>query len=382
MDLMAVPGRSGFERDAAEWIRGRLLAAGAKKSQICFDAANRKSPFLGGGGNCGNLIFKLPGTLPGPRRMLVAHMDTVPLCEGSRPVRRGGRLVSGKQGVALGADDRTGCATILTAALEIQKRRLPHPPLTFMWTVQEEVGLCGARFCSLAKLGGPKLVFNWDGGTPDLVTVGATGAYNMSIAIHGVASHAGGRPREGVSAAAIFALAVADLKKNGWHGLIRKGGLRGTSNIGVVRGGQATNVVMDRLEIEAEARAHDRQLRRRIVAAYRKAFERAARSVKSTLGRRGRIGFEATFKYESFELPRKAPAVLEAERVVRSVGLRPKRQVSNGGLDANWLTARGLPAVTMGLGNRHAHKVTECMVVREYLDACRIALLLATGNGV
>jgi len=174
--LMAVPGKSGFEREAAEWIRGQLLAAGARRSQISFDRANRKSPFLDGGGNCGNLIFKLPGTMPGPRRLLMAHMDTVPLCERSRPVRRGGRIVSANKATALGADDRTGCAAILAAALELLKRKLPHPPLTFMWTVQEEVGLYGARFCSLGKLGNPKLVFNWDGGTPDMVTVGATGA--------------------------------------------------------------------------------------------------------------------------------------------------------------------------------------------------------------
>ncbi|MHC4915141.1 MAG: M20/M25/M40 family metallo-hydrolase [Planctomycetota bacterium] len=380
-ELMSIPGASGRERAAAEWIREQLLAGGARKSWITMDSAQKKSPHMDGGGDCGNLVLKLPGTFKAPRRLLMAHMDTVPLCEGCRPVRRGGRIVSAKKTTALGADDRAGCAAVLTAALEILKRKLPHPPLTFMWTVQEEVGLCGARYCSPGKLGNPKLVFSWDGGTPDRVTIGATGAYSMDIVIGGVASHAGGHPEEGVSAAAILGLAVADLQKNGWHGLVMKKGVRGSSNVGVVRGGEATNVVMDRLEVRAEARAHNKKLRKRVVAAYRKAFERAARSVKSSLGKRGRVSFKATFKYESFELAEDTPCVVEALRAVRAVGIRPKPDVGNGGLDANWMTARGLPAVTLGVGMRGAHKTSECLVIREHLDACRIALLLATPNG-
>ena len=40
-------------------------------------------------GNVGNLIVKLPGTVRGPRRLLMAHMDTVPVCLGAQPVPDG-----------------------------------------------------------------------------------------------------------------------------------------------------------------------------------------------------------------------------------------------------------------------------------------------------
>jgi len=378
--LMAIPGPSGRERAAVEWIRDRLIEAGAKRSQISTDGAHRKSPFMDGGGEVGNLIYRMPGTLRGPRRMLVAHVDTVPLCAGCRPVRRGGRIVSAGKDTALGADNRAGCAVLLTAALEILKRGLPHPPLTFMWTVQEEVGLCGARFCSLGRLGNPGMVFNWDGGRPDRVITGATGACAMNVEIHGLASHAGGHPEEGISAAAIFGLAMAKLKRAGWHGLVRKGGVRGTSNVGVVRGGEATNVVMDRLEVRAEGRAHDRKLRKRIVDAYGQALREATSRVTNSSGRRGHLLFRAVPKYESFELDLEEPCVLAAEKAVRAVGLRPRREISNGGLDANWMTARGLPAVTLGAGIRNAHKCGESLEVKECLLACRVALLLATGE--
>jgi len=135
MALMPLPGASGHEREVAGWIRRRLLEAGARPEQISMDQANRRSPLLDGGGDCGNLVFKLPGTMRAPRRMLCAHMDTVPLCAGSKPVRRGDRVTSADPATALGADDRSGCAVTLTAAVEILRRGLPHPPLTFLWTV-------------------------------------------------------------------------------------------------------------------------------------------------------------------------------------------------------------------------------------------------------
>lgn len=380
MRLMAIPGRSGHERAIAEAIRRELLAAGARRGWFSMDDAGRRSPYLGGRGDCGNLVLQLPGTTPGPRRLLMAHLDTVPLCEGSRPAHRSGRIVSANRSTALGADDRGGCAAILTAAVEVLRRRRPHPPLTFMWSVQEEVGMFGARFVRLGRLGGPKLAFNWDGSPPDRACIGATGACRMEITIHGAASHAGVCPEQGVSAADIFALAVADLRRGGWHGLVLKGGRRGTSNIGPVHGGEATNVVLDRLEVSAEARAHEPAFRRRIVAAWRLAFARAARRVRSSKGRRGRVAFRVTPTYEAFRLPEGHPAVVEALAAIRAAGLPAYVGVGTGGLDANWMIARGIPTVTMGTGFHKVHRVGEYLGVREYLAACRVALLLATGH--
>ena len=76
MALMPVRGTSGHEREVAEWIRQRLLEAGARPEQISMDQVNRRSPLLDGGGDCGNLVFRLRGTVRAPRRMLCAHMDT------------------------------------------------------------------------------------------------------------------------------------------------------------------------------------------------------------------------------------------------------------------------------------------------------------------
>ena len=84
-EMMAVPGRSGQDAQMHTAVRARLKSLGVSSSAIVEDTAQKHSPI---GGECGNLIVKLPGTMRGPRRLLMAHLDTVPICVGSRPVRK------------------------------------------------------------------------------------------------------------------------------------------------------------------------------------------------------------------------------------------------------------------------------------------------------
>jgi len=377
LDLLPIPGSSGRERQVMGWIRDKLRRAGVAAHAIQTDEVHRRSPH---GGEVGNLACKLPGTVRGPRRLLMAHVDTVPLAVGARPVVRGGIVEPADKATALGADDRAGAAVVLNTALEILRRKLPHPPLTFFWTVQEEVGLFGARLARLALLGKPRLAFNFDGGSPEKITVGATGGYRMEIAVDGVASHAGGAPEEGVSAVAVAALAIAELHREGWHGLISKNGRSGTSNVGVIRGGEATNVVTPRVEIRAEARSHDPAFRKQIVRAFERAFHRAAQSVRNARGTCGRVVIDGRLDYEAFRLADDDPSILDAEAAVRSTGAEPVRAISNGGVDANWLSERGIPTVTLGCGQQNPHTTEERLDLEQYHAACRIALRLATGS--
>lgn len=376
MTLMAIRGKSCEEGAVVRHITGELKKAGLPKSAIAIDQVYKKSP---AGGEVGNLIVTIPGTVRGPRRLLMAHLDTVPLCVGSKPVRKGKEITSADPETALGGDDRSGATVLLTAILEIIKQGLPHPPLTLFWPVQEEIGLYGARYVNLPKLGNPKLCFNWDGGSAANACIGATGAYDLSIDLGGIASHAGVHPEGGVSAIAIAGLAIADLHQNGWHGLIVKGKHTGTSNIGFIGGGEATNVVTPAVKLRAEVRSHDPVFRKRLVDEFRKAFERAACAVKNDAGKTGRVRFEANLKYESFRLKESEPTVQSALGAIRAVGLDPVTRISNGGLDANWLSARGLPTVTLGAGQQSVHTVDETLNVPDFLNGCRIGLLLATG---
>jgi len=377
LDLLAIPGISGQEKQVAETIRKKLLAAGCPAKAITFDKANTKTPLAG---NCGNLIVKLPGTLRGPRRLLMAHMDTVPVCEGTVPVVKGNVIKSGNPATGLGADDRAGCGVILSTAIDILEQGLDHPPLTFLFAIQEEVGLWGARFVKAADLGRPKLAFNFDGGAVDKLTIGATGGERLDIIVDGIPSHAGVAPEQGVSAIAIASLAIASLVEDGWHGLVEKGGKRGTSNVGVINAGAATNVVAERAVLRAEARGHDPAFRARIVKAIEKAFAKAAKQVKSASGRTGSVAITGRLDYEAFRLDEHDPSVVAAREALEAIGCRPRFDVSNGGLDANWMAANGIPTVTLGCGQNDIHTTDEWLDLKTYDAACAVARRLATCN--
>jgi tripeptide aminopeptidase len=134
MELMRIPGDSCHEGPIAALVRSKLLAAGVPSDAIFSDDAHRQSP---AGGDTGNLIVKLSGTFRAPRRLLMAHLDTVPICLGANPERRGNYIETANPAAGLGADNRSGVATILRAVLEIFERKLPYPPLTLLFTVQE-----------------------------------------------------------------------------------------------------------------------------------------------------------------------------------------------------------------------------------------------------
>ena len=386
IELMAIRGGSGDERAVAERVIAMLVAAGCPEDAISIDSANAKTPLRG---NVGNVIVKLPGEgspamAAAPRRLLMAHMDTVPVCLGSRPKlvkARGREMVrSADPATGLGADDRSGVAVVLSTAIEILSRKLPHPPLTFFFAIQEEVGLFGARYVSATHLGRPKLAFNFDGGAVEKVTVGATGGYRLDIVVEGIPSHAGVAPEKGVSAIAITALAIASLVRDGWHGLVEKGGKRGTSNVGVVQAGSATNVVAERAVLKAEARGHDPAFRERIVKAIRGAFEESVKHVRAADGRTGKVAFEGRLDYEAFRLAADEPCVVAAAEAVRGIGLEPRFEVSNGGLDANWMAAHGIPTVTLGCGQVDIHTTDEMLDLAAFDAACRVALRLATAG--
>ena len=87
--LLAIPGKSGREKRVIDFIIRQLRQAGVPRSAMQTDNIHQKSLI---GGEIGNLIVKLPGSqgrTRAPRRLLLAHVDTVPICVGCKPIRKG-----------------------------------------------------------------------------------------------------------------------------------------------------------------------------------------------------------------------------------------------------------------------------------------------------
>src|SRR5689334_20621429 len=90
MRLLAVEGVTGQEKNIGREIAAALKQAGVPARHIRHDDANERIPVPT---QTGNLIAELPGTAAGPRVLFMTHMDTVPLCAGAVPVRKGNRIV-------------------------------------------------------------------------------------------------------------------------------------------------------------------------------------------------------------------------------------------------------------------------------------------------
>jgi tripeptide aminopeptidase len=379
--FLAVEGVTGHEKAIGQEVVRALVEVGVPRRALRFDSANERIPLPT---ETGNLIVQLPGTRPGPRLLFMTHLDTVPLCAGAVPVRSSAKRITPKGPTALGGDNRTGVACLVTLAATLIERQLPHPPLTLLFTVREESGLFGARHLDPADLGGPVLGFNVDGRDPAEITVGAVGAERWEAEIVGRAAHAGVHPERGISATLVGALALAEVKAGGWFGKIAQDGREGTSNVGSFGGrdgssaGEATNVVTDYAHLRGEARSHDARFVKEIVRAYRDAFRNAAAQVTDYQGKKAKVAFQSRLDYYPFRIKPDAPVVKHAQTAATRAGLKPSLRIGNGGLDANWMVRHGIPTVTFGAGQHNIHTQEEYVDVPMFLEGCRMALALAT----
>jgi tripeptide aminopeptidase len=374
MELLAAAGPSGGEGPVAEVVKKLLMDGGCKPEWIKENVSKKRLPreFM-----TGNLVVKIPGTMKGPRLMFSAHLDTVPICRGAVPVKKGNRIVpKGKTG--LGGDNRASVATVVTMAQTVLKNNLPHPPLTLLFTVGEENGLHGAKAFEPSEGGNPAMCFNLDGSGERGGVIGALGAIRWEATVRGKSTHAAVNPEGGVSSAVIASNAIAWLKANGWFGRINKGSVKGTANVGTLKGGLADNQVMYLLRVTGECRSHNPASLKKISNVWKTAFEKAARDLKNNQGECGSVGFCTASDYRSFKLNVSEPVVKRFLKAAPLAGRQATTEVISAGLDANILNEKGIPTVTFDAGNHHAHDLNEYVDIPRYLEACKLATALAT----
>src|SRR5438067_2463361 len=106
MHFLSIEGVTGQEAAIGKAVVQAFRELDVSPKAIKFDRAHDQIPVPT---ETGNLIVTFPGTRPGPRRLFMTHLDTVPLCAGAKPVRKGDRIKSAAA-TALGGDNRTGVA--------------------------------------------------------------------------------------------------------------------------------------------------------------------------------------------------------------------------------------------------------------------------------
>ncbi|HEY3417867.1 MAG TPA: M20/M25/M40 family metallo-hydrolase [Armatimonadota bacterium] len=339
LELVHINATSRHEGPMAQRVSEMFTELGAEV--IVDDAAPKM------GGEIGNIIVRVPGTVAGPALLFNAHLDSVDPTEGLQVQRTGG-LITSDGTTILAADDRSGVAAIIEMARTLQETQTPHPPLELVFTVAEEVGLMGSQVMDYSLLTA-KHCFVADGTGPvGILFTSAPAQQNLDITIHGRASHAGVAPERGISAITVAARAIAGMQQ----GRIDE---ETTANIGIIHGGKATNIVPDTVTIKGEARSRNAAKLAAQVNYMRSCFEEAAQRSGAT------VDIEVNDVYPSFNIPESGRTVALAKLALAEMGITPVVVGTGGGSDANFFNAHGIQTVILSCGYQNAHgKNEEC----------------------
>ena len=200
-----------------------------------------------------NLVALLEGSQSGAMFCLSGHLDTVALGQAqwsfepySGEIRDGRLLGRGS------SDMKSGVAAMLAAAMRLAAGPRPKAGLILVLTAGEEHGLNGAKALAAASalpeigamvVGEP---------TANQPLLGHKGGLWFHAQFHGKAAH-GSMPQLGDSA--IIKAANAVISLDGFEFSEKHPVLGGpTLNLGVIKGGQAPNIVPDHCRLECDVR--------------------------------------------------------------------------------------------------------------------------------
>lgn len=361
LELVRVDSVSGKERLIADLLKEKLSALGL---EVWEDKAGREV-----GSDTGNVIGRLPGSGGGPVLLLCAHMDTVEPGRGVKPLVEEGVIRSSGDTI-LGADDKAGIVAILEVLRLVREHPIEHGGLEVVFTIWEEGGLFGAKYLDYnlitARIG---FVLDSDG-SPGTVVTRAPSQDKIGATIRGKAAHAGINPEDGINAIQVASHAIAQMK-------VGRIDHETTSNIGIISGGKAVNIVPDSVTVQGEARSLDTGKREAQTTHMCQAIREAA----ERFGARADIVTETI--YSDFNLGEESPPVRIAFEAAGNLGLKPKLEKTGGGSDANIFNSRGIATAVVGIGMKKVHTTEEYITVADLVENARYLLeIIKVAQGI
>ncbi|MCB5952794.1 M20/M25/M40 family metallo-hydrolase [Enterococcus sp. BWT-B8] len=354
-ELVTIDSVSGNEAKVHEFLKKKFVSFG----MTVTEDESMESTGLG----ANNMIATLKGAVGKEPLMFSSHTDTVTPGNGIEMIEKDGVLYS-KGETILGADDKAGIAIMLEAIQRIKEEGIKTGDLEFVLSPGEEIGLIGSSALNMDLIKSQIGYVLDSGGSVGRVTVASPTLYMYDAVITGKAAHAGLEPEKGVSAVAILSDALKKIKM----GRIDE---RTTANIGVIQGGEATNIVMDSLLVKGEVRAIDPEKAEELIAEMTAAFEQAASlhggTVEITIKKMA-TGFDVDNDEKVMQLLLSAGEALGYEVI---------RETSGGGSDANVFNEKGKRVVNLSIGYEKIHTTDEYIPVAEMEKAVLLVMELA-----
>jgi len=360
MDLIRIDSPSRKEKEVAMKLKHDMEEIGA----VCtFDDADKKV-----GGDIGNLTVKIKGNSDTPPFLFSSHMDTVSPGIGIKPHVTDGIMRSDGTTI-LGSDDKSGIAIIVEVIKSLKENNIPHGDIEVAFTICEEVGLLGAKYYDVSQVSARHGIV-LDSSTPDRLVLRCPSAEDLHFTVHGVEAHAGLCPENGISAIKVAADAISTMT----FGRIDH---ETTSNIGIIKGGVATNIVTGKVEIIGEVRSHDEQKLNAQIYHMHECFTNAAKKHKITLDGKeltAIVEFKNERSYDKMDVGDDSFITKLVLQAVNNLGHKVKLHTTGGGCDANYFNKFGISCANLGTGMYELHTVNEYLVLEEQQRCARIML--------
>jgi tripeptide aminopeptidase len=304
------------------------------------------------GSQTGNLLIRFDGdSRHGEPLFFACHMDTVGPTGGIEVVREGDTF-SSKNETVLGADDKSGIAALIELFCLIQENDTPHCPIELLFTTCEEIGLLGAKALDPELLQAP-YGYALDSTHKNTIITGAPAANRLKITIQGKAAHSGFAPETGINALALASKTINRLTLGRIDSL-------STANLGLIRGGTATNIVPESIEIEGEVRSHSEELLAQHTRGIEKIFQEciAAAPSRPDMARPSLI-FDVKEDFPALSLDEDEPVIKRIHAAATVIGRRLSCAIAGGGSDANIFCGLGLKTAIIPTGMTNVHTTEE-----------------------
>nr|VVV06774.1 Peptidase T [Aliivibrio wodanis] len=354
LDIVQIDSESKNEKAIAEALAEQLGELGFTVTKL---------PVPEHVSNGFNIYAKLEGELEGSI-VFSSHMDTVTPGNGIEPIIEDG-VIRSKGNTVLGGDDKSGISAVMEAVRVIKENNHAHKTIELAFTVYEEGGLHGSKNFDMSYIQSNHAIVLDSGGPIGTIITSAPGQQNLKVTITGRPAHAGLAPEEGINALTVAADAITNMT-------LSRIDEETTANIGVVRGGQATNIVMPELYIEGEARSLDDEKLAKQVEHMESTFKAAADKHGAE------IEIISTRAYNAYKIADENPHVLSIKEAFESINIDPLTKPTGGGSDANIFNEKGLTTVNLSTGMAKVHTTEEFIKVSDMVDITRFVAAYLT----
>lgn len=316
--------------------------------------------------------FNLIGVKQGTRTetaplLLSAHMDTIEPTDGIK-ITIDEEMIRSTGGTVLGSDDKSAIAQILEALDVIREQNLPHGDIEIVFTSAEERGLFGAKNLDYSRIRSRQAIVLDSSGSVGKIIVGAPTHITYEMRLTGRAAHAGIEPERGLSAIRVAGAIIAAVP----DGRIDP---ETTANIGVIRGGTATNVVPKEVVLHGEIRGHDGG----VLRATRDRIFDTARKIAASW--HADLAIQEHEEYRTFTLSPEGPFMELLKGAFRRCSIEPVLTLTGGGSDANIFNQNGILAVNISTGMQKVHSTDEFILKKDLYDGCHVLLECITAMG-